>query len=336
MKKSRTICYQSHGDPLEVLELENQEVLEPEQGEVRVKLLAACIHPSDFGMIGGSYGSLPGLPAVGGREGVGEVEAVGECVRGVAIGQRVRFPEGGAWREYVCCKASELQCIPAGVPVNQAAQAFINPTTAYCLLARVLDLPKGAWIMQNAGNSAVGLSVIQMAKEFGYRTISEVRRESLVEPLSALGADSVVIAGSGWHKEVEAITGGEPVRLALNSVGGSSALDQVRALGEGSTQVTFGGMARERVRFPTRELIFKDVRLMGFWWDRWARENGREASDAILHEVYERMSDGRLQLPVAGVYPLDQYREALTRAGEPRLGKVLLSPDPSGLEEEEA
>ena len=60
------------------------------------------------------------------------------------------------------------------------------------------------------------------------------------------------------------MTGGESVQLALNSIGGESALDQIRALGKGGTQVTFGGMSREPVRFPTRELIFKEVRLAGF------------------------------------------------------------------------
>lgn len=336
MKESCSIVYRRHGDPLEVLEMESRTLPQPGPGEVRVRLLAACLHPSDAGMIAGSYGRLRELPAVAGREGVGTVDAVGAGVDGVETGQRVRFPEAGAWREHACCKAAELQFIPAGVPVELAAQSFINPPTAWCLLRQMVDLPKGAWIVQNAGNSAVGLSVIQLAREMGCRTISEVRRESLSDPLKGYGADAVVQAGSSWHKRVDEITGGEPVRLALNSVGGSSALEQIRALGEGGTQVTFGGMARELVRFPTRELIFKDVRLAGFWWDRWARENGMEARDAILRGVHQRMREGRLRLPVAEVYPLDQYKEALARAGEPRLGKVLLSPDPAGLREEEA
>ncbi len=331
MKKNRAIVYRRHGNPLEVLSLEDTEVPEPGAGEVRVKLLAANINPSDFGMVAGSYGTLRELPAVAGREGVGEVEAIGCGVEGVEIGTRVRFPDTGAWQAFACCPVESLQVVPEGLGLGQSAQSFINPPTAFCLLTQRFDLPKGAWILQNAGNSAVGLSVIQLAKEMGYRTISEVRRESLVEPLKALGADEVVLSASGWHKQVNEITGGEPIQLALNSVGGESALDQIRALGKGGTQVTFGGVLREPVRFPTRELIFKDVRLTGFWWDQWSRENGTDACTEILAQVHQRMRDGRLRLPVAEVYSLNRFKEALTRTSELRLGKVLLAPDPGGM-----
>lgn len=334
MKKNRAIVYRSHGDPLAVLALEDRAVPQPAPGEVRVQLLAANINPSDFGMVAGSYGKLPALPAVAGREAVGEVDAIGGEVEGVKIGTRVRFPQTGAWQEYACISAANLQVVPEGVPLAQAAQAFINPPTALCLLREQPVLPKGAWILQNAGNSAVGLSVIQMAREMGYRTISEVRRESLVEPLNALGADEVVLSASGWHERIDEITGGEPVQLALNSVGGDRAIDQIRALGKGGTQVTFGGMAREAIRFPTRELIFKDVRLRGFWWDQWTEENDWKACEAILGQIYQWMSDGHLHLPVAEVFPLDRFKEALARAKEPRWGKILLAPDLGRFNEE--
>jgi NADPH:quinone reductase-like Zn-dependent oxidoreductase len=138
--------------------------------------------------------------------------------------------------------ADDILLVPNDIPVEQAAFSFVNPPTAYCLLKKIVDLPPGSWIIQNAGNSSVGLSVIQMAKAMGIRTISQVRREALIGPLKALGANHVVIEGSGWAKRAQELTDGEPIRLALNSIGGASASDQIKALGEGGTQVTFGGM----------------------------------------------------------------------------------------------
>lgn len=334
MQHSQAIVYHRHGDPLEVLELVDRPMPEPGAGAVRIKLLAACVHPSDFGKVAGSYGRLEHLPAVAGREALGEVEAIGAGVTGVALGTRVRFPEAGAWQEYACCQAAALELVPEGIAIANAAQSFINPPTAYCLLEKLMDLPKGAWVLQNAGNSAVGLCIIQLAKELGYRTISEVRRESLEAPLKALGADKVVFSGSGWHRQIEEITAGAPLALALNSVGGESALDQLRALRAGGTQVTFGGMVRQPVRFPTRELIFKDLRLRGFWWDSWVRENGPKASQEIVGRIHQWMREGRLQLALDQAYPMDQYKEAISRAAAPRLGKVLLAPDPKRLAEE--
>jgi NADPH:quinone reductase-like Zn-dependent oxidoreductase len=321
------IRHHSFGDPSEVLQLEKIDQPEPGVGEVRVRLEAAGINPSDFGMIGGSYGRLRELPAVAGREGVGTVDALGEGVDSVSVGTRVRFPgEDGAWQASACVAAEELLVVPPEVPVEQAAIAFINPPTAYCLLKKMVDLQPGDWVLQNAGNSAVGLSVIQMAKAFGLKTISQVRREELVAPLKALGADHVVMEGTGWAKGVGEITRGAPVRLALNSIGGASATDQIKALSEGGTQVTFGGMVGDKVRFPTRYLIFNDVRMVGFWWDRYARKAGKAGVQAVMDAVYAMMVDGALRLPIESQYAFSEYELAIKHAGQPRLGKVLLAP----------
>jgi NADPH:quinone reductase-like Zn-dependent oxidoreductase len=326
MTQQKAICHHEFGLPLEVLRLENVPQAEPQVGEVRVRLLAAAINPSDYGMIGGSYGRLRELPSVAGREGVGVVEALGRGVTSVGVGARVRFPEAGAWQETACMPAADLLRVPADVPVEQAALSFINPPTAYCLLQKMVDLAPGSWVLQNAGNSTVGLAVIQMAKVLGFKTISQVRREELIAPLKALGADHVVIEGSGWVKQVNGLTGGKPIQLALNSIGGASASDQIKALGEGGTQVTFGAMVGDLVRFPTRFLIFNDVRLVGFWWDQWSQKAGAQGLKQVMGSVYAMMRDGTLKLPVEATYSFAEYEAAVKHDQQPRLGKVLLKP----------
>lgn len=326
MTQQKAICHHEFGRPLEVLRLEDVKQAEPQVGEVRVRLLAATINPSDYGMIAGSYGRLRKLPAVAGREGVGVVEAIGRGVTRVGVGARVRFPEAGAWQETACMPAANLLLVPADVPIEQAAFSFINPPTAYCLLQKMVDLAPGSWVVQNAGNSTVGLAVIQMAKTMGFKTISQVRREELIAPLKALGADHVVIEGSGWAKQLKELTGGEPIQLALNSIGGESASDQIKALGEGGTQVTFGGMVGDLVRFPTRFLIFNDVRLVGFWWDQWCQKAGSQGLNQVMSAVYGMMRDGTLKLPVEATYSFAEYEAAIKHDQQPRLGKVLLKP----------
>jgi NADPH:quinone reductase-like Zn-dependent oxidoreductase len=326
MKEQQGLRHHEFGKAEAVLRLESIPVVEPEAGEVRVRLLAAAINPSDYGRIDGRYGHLPELPALGGREGVGVVESLGAGVVGVECGQRVRFCDSGAWQELACLSADQLMPVPDGVPTEQAAIAFINPPTAYCLLRQFVSLERGDWIVQNAGNSAVGLAVIQMAKALGVHTLSQVRRVELVEPLTALGADQVVLEGSGWERSVGDLTGGRGLRLALNSVGGGSAIAQLKALADGGTQVTFGGMTGEAVRFPTRYLIFNDVRLAGFWWDRYCRKAGREAVEKIMEAVFKMQADGSLCLPIAGKYSFSEFKEALAQDQSPRLGKILLVP----------
>ena len=326
MIQQKAICHHEFGQPLDVLRLENVQQAEPQIGEVRVRLLAATINPSDYGMIGGSYGRLRELPAVAGREGVGVVEAIGRGVTRVGVGARVRFPEAGAWQETACMAAADVLLVPADVSIEQAAFSFINPPTAYCLLQKMVDLAPGSWVLQNAGNSAVGLAVIQIARVLGFKTISQVRREELIAPLKALGADHVVIEGSGWSKQVNELTGGEPIQLALNSIGGASASDQIKALGEGGTQVTFGAMVADLVRFPTRFLIFNDVRLVGFWWDQWSQKAGAQGLNQVMSAVYAMMRDGTLKLPVEATYSFAEYEAAIKHDQQPRFGKVLLKP----------
>jgi len=327
MRLQQAIRHHSFGKPHEVLKLEQVGVPEPAAGEVRVRLLAAAINPSDYGMIGGSYGHLRELPAVAGREGVGEIDALGAGVHGASLGDRVRFPgDAGAWQEFACAPLDELLQVPAAVPVEQAALSFINPPTAYCLLKKIIDLQPGDWVVQNAGNSAVGVSVIQMAKAFGFKTISQVRREEVVAPLKAMGADHVVLEGSHWTKSVKELTGGAPIRLAINSIGGESAIDQIKVLGDGGTQITIGGMVGDLVRFPTRFLIFNAVHLRGFWWDQWVREQGVAEVKEVMDVVYQMMIDGSLALPIDQSYCFEDYQQAMTHAQEPRLGKVLLKP----------
>ena len=326
MTQQKAICHHEFGRPLEVLRLEDVKQAEPQVGEVRVRLLAATINPSDYGMIAGSYGRLRELPAVAGREGVGVVEAIGRGVTRVGVGARVRFPEAGAWQETACMPAADVLLVPADVPIEQAAFSFINPPTAYCLLQKMVDLAPGSWVLQNAGNSTVGLAVIQMAKAMGFKTISQVRREELIAPLKALGAEHVVIEGSGWAKQVNELTGGESIQLALNSIGGTSASDQIKALGEGGTQVTFGAMVADLVRFPTRFLIFNDVRLVGFWWDQWSQKAGAQGLNQVMSAVYAMMRDGTLKLPVEATYSFAEYEAAIKHDQQPRLGKVLLKP----------
>lgn len=326
MIQQKAICHHEFGQPLDVLRLENVQQAEPQIGEVRVRLLAATINPSDYGMIGGSYGLLRELPAVAGREGVGVVEAIGRGVTSVGVGARVRFPEAGAWQETACMAAADVLLVPADVSIEQAAFSFINPPTAYCLLQKIVDLAPGSWVLQNAGNSAVGLAVIQIARVLGFKTISQVRREELIAPLKALGADHVVIEGSGWSKQVNELAGGEPIQLALNSIGGASASDQIKALGEGSTQVTFGAMVGDLVRFPARFLIFNDVRLVGFWWDQWSQKAGAQGLNQVMSAVYAMMRDGTLKLPVEATYSFAEYEAAIKHDQQPRFGKVLLKP----------
>ncbi|MBC2601725.1 MDR family NADPH-dependent oxidoreductase [Puniceicoccus vermicola] len=322
--KCVALVHEEFGKPEEVLRLQEVDLAPLQQGEVLIRMEAAAIHPSDLGMVGGSYGHLRELPAVGGREGVGTVVEVGSGVPGSWEGKRVRLPEGpGVWRSMQIARAEQLSEVPAEVPADQAALSAVNPTTAIRLLSDFADLQEGDWVVQNAGNSAVGVAVIQLAKARGIKTASLVRREELMKPLQEQGADLVVIDDRSAAEAIREARGDARMPLGLNSIGGSSVLNLAQSVSDVGTIVTFGGMTGEKIRFPTRHLIFNDIRFCGFWMDKWNQKNGARAQQDLLNEVYREILNGSLKTPVEKVYPLASYKEALEHNGSGRFGKVL-------------
>ena len=149
-----------------------------------------------------------------------------------------------------------------------------------------------------------------------------VRDITQAEYLKALGATCVVTQDQ--LKFIKDFTGRMLPVLALNSVGGESALCLIKSLGDNGTMVTFGAMTGDKVRFPTRELIFKNVQLRGFWMDRWARSRPKLEYSACMQQIFNLLQSKKLILPVSGTYTLNQWQSALKRAQQPNLnGKIL-------------
>src|SRR6266498_2158978 len=241
---SKTInaaVYETHGNPPDVLHVESRPWPKPAAHEAVVKIRAAPINPADLNQIEGKYPIRPELPATPGFVGAGVVVDLGAKVTNVAVGDLVILPHNvGTWRDAVAVKADEMVVVPAGIEPVHAAMLKINPMTAWRLLHDYVDLRKGDWLIQNAANSAAGRAVIQIAHELGYKTVNVVRRSELISELRAEDGDVVLVDGENLRDEVKGATGGAPIRLGLNAVGGESALRLANCLAPGSPLVTFG------------------------------------------------------------------------------------------------
>uniref|UniRef100_A0A4W2HLA7 Enoyl-[acyl-carrier-protein] reductase, mitochondrial n=1 Tax=Bos indicus x Bos taurus TaxID=30522 RepID=A0A4W2HLA7_BOBOX len=260
--------------------LKNLELAAVGGSDVHVKMLAAPINPSDINMIQGNYGLLPQLPAVGGNEGVGQVVAVGSGVTGVKPGDWVipANPGLGTWRTEAVFGEEELITVPSDIPLQSAATLGVNPCTAYRMLVDFERLRPGDSIIQNASNSGVGQAVIQIAAARGLRTINVLRDrpdlQKLTDRLKNLGANHVVTEEELRKPEMKSFFKDVPQpRLALNCVGGKSSTELLRHLAPGGTMVTYGGMAKQPVIASVSQLIFKDLKLRGFWLSQWKKDH---------------------------------------------------------------
>lgn len=325
MSKVMAIVFHAHGAPAEVARCEEIEILPPAADEVRVRLLAAPINPADLNVIEGTYPIRPALPGVPGVEGVGVVEAAGAAVGNVRVGDRVLLPHGyGTWREAGVVKADGLNVVPPGIATEQAAMVKINPATALRMLRDFAELKTGDWVLQNVANSAVGRAVMQIARVSGWRTVNVVRRAELIDELKSGGADVVLVDGDDLPAQISAATGGGPIHLALNAVGGDSAVRLAKALAPGGTIVTYGAMSRQPLRIPNGLLIFKDLRWRGFWVSQWYRGASREAGAAMFAELFDLVQRGVIHARIERIYPLAAATAALAHAAQNgRAGKIL-------------
>src|SRR5882762_3704509 len=314
-KNISAVVYEKHGNPADVLQVQSRAWPTPAADEAVVKMRAAPINPADLNQIEGKYPVRSKLPATPGFEGAGNIVELGADVKGLTSSALVILPHNvGTWRDAVAVKAEELIDVPDGIEPVQAAMLKINPLTAWRLLHYYVDLQKGDWLIQNAANSAAGRDVIQIAHELGYKTVNVVRRAELIDDLRAEGGDVVLVDGDNLREQVKDKTGGAPIRLGLNSVGGDSALRLANCLAFGGTLVSFGAMSLQPLKIPTGLLIFKDLRFRGIWINKWYDSASMQERMKTFQQLFEMAKRGALKTKVEKAYAIDDAKAAVAHA----------------------
>jgi NADPH:quinone reductase-like Zn-dependent oxidoreductase len=328
----KAIVFDRFGDPAEVLQVRDVPLPEPGRGQVRVRMLASPVNPSDLLTVRGQYGRLPKLPATPGFEGAGVIDAAGpglvRHLRGLKPGRRVAVlnSTGGNWQEQVIISARHAVPVPAELTDEQAATFFVNPATAVVMTRHVLRVPAGAWLLQTAAGSALGRMVIRLGKRDRFRTINVVRRRAQAEELLRLGGDAVICTeDESLTERVQALTQGAGVPFALDAVGGTVGSEAVQSLGDGGRMLVYGTLSEQPLTFSPRVLMVGHKRVEGFWLSEWAQRQRILTMLRLFRQVGGLLRDGVLTTEVGATYPMDRVRQAVQQAATPgRHGKVLL------------
>lgn len=322
----RAAIHETFGTPADVLTIAERPLPEPGPGEVRIRMRMAAIHNHDLLTVSGSYGHKPDLPAIGGTEAVGIIDALGEGVGGLEPGQRVAVSGArGTWAEFFVAKAASVVPVPDAVSDETGAQLLAMPLSALFLLDFVEAKP-GDWLIQNAANGAVAKVLAKVAQKRGVKVVNLVRRASAVTELEALGIKNVVPTDAeGWRETVKGLTGGAPIKAGIDGVGGPAAGDMAALLGEGGTLVSFGLMSGKPMELWSTDLIFRDIQVKGFWLAKLLPAAPKDKLVALIGELVGLVASGDVQLQVAGVFDLtDIAKAAEASAKGEREGKVLV------------
>ncbi|KAA8649246.1 hypothetical protein EYZ11_003057 [Aspergillus tanneri] len=308
--------------------LHRHSISPPHGTQVTLRLLAAPLNPADVNQIQGVYPSKPLFQtalgtsepsAVAGNEGAFEVIAIGSRVKNLNKGDWVVMKQTGqgTWRTHAQMDESQLIKIENkdGLSSLQISTVSVNPVTAYRMIKDFCNwdwMRTGEeWLIQNGANSGVGRAVIQLAREWGIKTLNIIReRESpemtavLKKELYELGATAVVteteLLSAQFKHLVNELTrqGKETIRLGLNCVGGKSATALAKVLAPGSHLVTYGAMSKQPVSLPSGLLIFKNLVFDGFWVSKWGDKHP-QLKENTINDVLQLTRAGKFKdIPV--------------------------------------
>ncbi len=232
----------------------------------------------------------------------------------------------GTWATHLIAATTDIVVVPDDIDTVQLAMVGINPITALLLLHNYGDPSMNdRWIGQTAGNSAVGEYLIKLARRFGWKTISVVRREAAAEQVRSWGGDRVVIDDDNLESNLAQALSGAELDIVVDCVGGRSARGLAHHLRFGGTLVSYAALSGQSASVSALELIGRHVNWTGFWLINWLRRT----DTAVVHNTYRELvalvGDGTLSARVDRTMRLEEWKDAVgrTQGDTGREGKVV-------------
>jgi NADPH2:quinone reductase len=235
----RAIRVHRAGGP-EELKLEQIDAPEPGPGQARVRIEFSGVNFIDVYHRNGMYNVK--LPLTPGSEAAGVVDAVGDGVTDVRVGDRVAYAMHlGSYAEQAVVDAWKRVPVPAEVSLEVAAAAMLQGMTAQYLTRSTFPLQPGQSALVHAAAGGVGLLLVQMAKRLGARVIGTVSTQAKARLARAAGADQVVIyARESFKEAARAFTDGKGVDVVYDSVGKTTFEESLDSLRPRGLMVLFG------------------------------------------------------------------------------------------------
>ncbi|CAK7285535.1 NADP-dependent oxidoreductase [Streptomyces misionensis] len=302
----RTLRFHEYGAPLDVLRLEDAAPPDPGPGQIRVTVQTCGLTPADWALCGGLFAGE--LPRGIGLEVSGTVDAVGDGVTGVGLGDPVFGP---APYTGATAGASEQALLdlwfprPPGLDPVDAAALPMAVETAYRGLDEI-GVRDGTTVLVHGAGSTVGYAAVQIALRRGARVVATAG-ETYADALRAMGAD-VTGYGDGMAERVTALAGG-PVDLALDAAPVGNALPELV----------------RTVKAPEHVLTLSDFAAAEQLGVRVSFGTGTTQRYDVLGAHAKLAAEGRFSVPVARTFPLEDWRAAveLSQSGHAR-GKLVL------------
>ena len=322
---TKAVRFHKTGGP-EVLQLDDVEVGEPGQGQVRVRHTAIGVNFIDTYQRSGLYPMQ--TPATAGNEGAGVVEAVGAGVSGLKKGDRVAYTgQVGSYCTERLLPADRVVKVPEGITDEQAACLMLKGMTVQYLIHSTYAAKKGDTVLWHAAAGGVGLIASQWLKALGVTVIGTVGSPEKAKIAKAHGCEHVIdYTKENFVERVKEITGGKKLPVVYDSVGKTTwegSLDCLRPLG---LFVIFGNASGPVPPFNTQLLAQKGSLYM-------TRPTlvtyiaSRADLEARSASVFDAVKSGKVKIEISARYKLaDAAQCHRDLEGRKTTGAVILQP----------
>lgn len=315
----------------ETLELTDVPMPEPSPGEIRVAIRAAGVNFPDTLIIRDLYQFKPPRPFAPGGEMAGVVDALGEGVTGLAIGDRVlALTMHGAFASHIVIPAAEAIAFPEAMPFEEAAAFIFTYGTSYYGLVDRGDLAAGQTVLVLGAAGGIGAAAVEIAVAAGARVVGAVSSDAKADFVRSLGAEALVYpqkmdkaAQKAFGADLKALAP-EGFDIVYDPVGGGYAEPALRALGwEGRLLVV--GFPAGIPAIPLNLPLLKSCDIRGVFWGAFTKRDPERYAEhqAALFELY---AAGKIRPQISERFSLAEAAEALrlieTRAA---LGKLVLT-----------
>lgn len=306
---------------------------DPKKGEVRIAVKAAGVNFPDTLIIRDLYQIKPPRPFAPGGEVAGIVDAVGDGVDDLAIGDRVMaMPGFGGFVTSLCVPRKACQKIPDGMPFDEAACFVFTYGTSNHALKDRANLEAGETLLILGAAGGVGAAAIELGKAAGARVIAAVSAQDKADFCRTLGADETIIyprtmdraAQKALSVEIKKRAGPGGVDVAYDAVGGDYAEPVIRSMGWAGRFLVVGFPAGIP-SIPLNLVLLKSCQIVGVFWGAsiYQDPKGHMTNMAELADMYAK---GQIKPRISEHFPMSEAASALTMISERKvLGKVVLT-----------
>ena len=324
---ARRIIVRQHGGP-EVLRLEDFAPGQPGQGEVLLRQTAIGLNFIDTYFRTGLYSPAGGLPFTPGNEAAGVIEAVGDGVTDLEVGQRVAYGTAiGAYAGSRIIQATKLVPLPDAVDETTAAAIMLKGMTAQYLLRQTYEVKPGDTILVHAAAGGVGTIMVQWAKHLGATVIGTVGSEGKARLARELGCDHVVLYKTeDVVATVKEVTGGAGVPVVYDGVGKATLMTSLDSLRPRGLLVSYGN-ASGAIEGLNLGLLAQKGSLYVTRPTLMTYTASRDQLLACAGELLDVVAKGAVKIQINQRFPLDRAADAhRALEGRETTGSTLLMP----------